>query len=286
MLFDTGDLYSPERLKESERILRARSYLYDAQIRPVGYHDNQVDIEVKTRDVWTLSGGINYSRKGGQNSYGFEVQEDNFAGLGKAVHVKRDTTEFRTVNEFQYYDPYLGSQRYQLTLGYSYNTDGRNKLFKLERPFYSLDTKWAMGINANTFSRQEIIYKNGEEYDYYYQDEEYYDLRAGYSRGQIGEQTVRWQLGFTRERNDFSPTNSTQQSALVPEDRDLAYPWIKYDSVINRYIKTSRVNLIGRTEDINLGATYSVQLGWSDTNFGSDRNALIYSVEYYNNNQT
>jgi outer membrane protein assembly factor BamA len=286
LLFDTGDPYSPELITESERILRSKNYLYDSEIRPVRYDNNRVDIEVKTRDVWTLSGGINYSRKGGENSYGFEVQEDNFAGLGKAVRIRRDTNEFRTENEFQYHDPFLTEQRFQLTAGYSYNTDGRNKLLHLQRPFYSLETHWAMSLQGTTFSRQETLYKNGEEADYFYQDEEYYELSGGYSRGQIGNHTERWQLGFTVDRNRFSPVNATRNVAAVPDDRELAYPWIQYDSIISRYIKTSRIDLIGRTEDINLGTTYTVQLGWSHERVGSDRNALIYDFDYYNTNQT
>jgi outer membrane protein assembly factor BamA len=286
LLFDTGDSYSPALLRESERILRAKTYLYDAEIRPVRYENNRVDIEVKTRDVWTLSGGINYSHKGGDTSYGFEIQEDNFAGLGKAVRIKRDTNEFRTENEFQYYDPFITPQRFQLTLGYSYNTDGRNKLLQFERPFYSLETHWSMNLKGNTFSRQETLYKNGEEADYFYQDEEYYELRGGYSRGKIGTHTVRWQLGYTMDKNRFSAVNSTRDTSSVPEGRDLAYPWIQYDSIISRYIKTSRIDLIGRTEDINLGATYYLQLGWSHDSFGSDRNAVIFDFNYHNTNQT
>jgi outer membrane protein assembly factor BamA len=285
LLFNTGDPYSPALLHESERILRAKTYLYDAEIRPVRYENNRVDIEVKTRDVWTLSGGINYSHKGGESSYGFEIQEDNFAGLGKAVRIKRDTNEFRTENEFQYYDPFITPQRYQLTIGYSYNTDGRNKLLQFERPFYSLETHWSMGLKANTFSRQETLYQNGEETDYFYQDEELYELRGGYSRGKIGNHTGRWQLGFTKDINQFSAVNSTRNTSAVPEDRDLAYPWIQYDSIINRFIKTSRIDLIGRTEDINLGATYYLQLGWSHDSFGSDRNAVIFDFNYHNANE-
>jgi outer membrane protein assembly factor BamA len=286
LLFNTGDPYSPELISESERILRSKTYLYDAAIRPVHYDNNRVDIEVKTRDVWTLSGGVNYSHQGGETSYGYEIQEDNFAGLGKAVRIKRDTNEFRTENEFQYHDPFLTAQRFQLTAGYSYNTDGRKKQLQLQRPFYSLETPWAMNLEGSTFSRQEILYESGEEADYFYQDEEFYELSGGYSRGQIGNHTGRWQLGFTVDRNRFNPVNATRNTGSIPDDRSLAYPWIQYDSIISRYIKTSRINLIGRTEDINLGTTYYVQLGWSHDSFGSDRNALIYDFNYYNTNQT
>src|SRR5262245_20119124 len=60
LLFRTGDRYSPRLLEESERILRAQRYLYDASIRPIAYSDGKVDIAVTTRDVWTLNPGISF----------------------------------------------------------------------------------------------------------------------------------------------------------------------------------------------------------------------------------
>jgi len=57
LLFRSGERYSRRLIGESERILRADSYFYDAWIRPVRYHDGKVDLRVTTRDVWTLNPG-------------------------------------------------------------------------------------------------------------------------------------------------------------------------------------------------------------------------------------
>ena len=70
LLFKPGDPYSARLVQESERMLRANSYFYDAWIRPVRYQDGKVDLKVTTRDVWTLNPGFNYSRSGGTNSTG------------------------------------------------------------------------------------------------------------------------------------------------------------------------------------------------------------------------
>lgn len=286
LLFNTGDPYKPDLIKESERILRSYKYLYGAEIKPVRYHDNKVDIEVTTRDVWTLTGGVNYSRKGGENNYGYEIQEGNFLGFGKEVGIKRNANEFRTENEFSYYDPHIGSQRYKLTLNYKYNSDGRAKLFILERPFYSLETNWAMGIIARNNKRSEVNYSSGSVLEHYYQDDEHYEINAGYSRGKIDHHTSRWNFGYTSDKNMFSPTNETKNLLLIPADRNLSYPWIDYDSQDSRFIKTSRIDLIGRVEDINLGDSYRIKLGWLNTGLGADRNGVIYDMGYSNANQT
>lgn len=286
LLFKRGDLYSPDVLSESERILRSNVYLYDAVIRPIRYDNNQVDIEVKTRDVWTLTGGINYSRKGQEDSYGFEIEEKNFIGLGKTVKVRRNADEFRTENEFEYHDPFMGHNRFQMTIGYSDNSDGRVKAFELKRPFYSLDTRWAMDLGAKTYTRREVIYENGEIAERFVQEDKRYNISAGYSRGSKKHYAARWRIGYTMEENRFSAYDATEDTQQIPLDRNLSYPWIKYDGIFSDYIKTERVNQINRTEDINLGDVYSIKLGWSDESFGADRNALIFSVDYHSANRT
>ncbi len=57
VLFKSGEPVSVHLIEETERLLRSNSYLYDVSIRPVAYHDGVVDIEVKTRDTWSLDPG-------------------------------------------------------------------------------------------------------------------------------------------------------------------------------------------------------------------------------------
>ncbi len=64
LLFRTGDTYDRRLLDESGRILRSNGYFYDARIRPIAFHEGRVDVEVLTRDVWTLRPGISFGRQG------------------------------------------------------------------------------------------------------------------------------------------------------------------------------------------------------------------------------
>ena len=54
LLFDAGDTFDPRLLEESERVLRRNKYLFDAAITPSLNDAGEVDVVVKTRDVWTL----------------------------------------------------------------------------------------------------------------------------------------------------------------------------------------------------------------------------------------
>lgn len=86
LLFASGMPYSARTLQESERILRSTRFLY---IRPVAYHDGQVDAEVRTRDIWTLNPGLFLGRSGGKNTSGFELEELNLLSLGSELGLGR-----------------------------------------------------------------------------------------------------------------------------------------------------------------------------------------------------
>ncbi len=51
----------------------------------MAYDGKTVDLEVRTRDTWTLNPGINFSRQGGANSSSIELEEKNLLGNGQKL---------------------------------------------------------------------------------------------------------------------------------------------------------------------------------------------------------
>ena len=96
LLFKPGEPYDDRVVRETERLLRANDYMYDAVIVPVAYDGERVDLEVRTRDVWTLNPGISFSRKGGENTLGAQLQEDNLLGTGRSLDFEWDDNVDRT----------------------------------------------------------------------------------------------------------------------------------------------------------------------------------------------
>ena len=64
-------------------MLRAHDYLYDAKITPIAYDGETVDLEVRTKDVWTLNPGISFSRSGGENDAARRSRKRTCWGRGK-----------------------------------------------------------------------------------------------------------------------------------------------------------------------------------------------------------
>ena len=56
------------------------------------FDDNTVDIVVRVHDVWTLSPGLSFGRKGGENSTRFKLEDANFFGFGKIFNLNHSFT--------------------------------------------------------------------------------------------------------------------------------------------------------------------------------------------------
>lgn len=275
LLFGPGDPYSPELIEESERLLRKNSYLYDAEIRPILREDGKVDIEVTTRDVWTLEGGGGFSRAGGENTTSFNVTDSNFLGTGKDLTVSRIGTVDRTSDLLRYQDPNVMGSRARLFLSVADNSDGGRERLELERPFYSLDSRWAAGLRVFHDDRIDRIFKAGRADSGFRHEQDFVEAYGGLSPGLKNGVTNRFLAGLTFSRERFELEPVLFPKAFVPQNRTLAYPWIGFDSVQDRFVVERDLNQIQRVEDLNLGRQIHARLGFSSTAFGADQDQWI-----------
>jgi outer membrane protein assembly factor BamA len=124
LLFKSGDPYSQRLLDESARILRSARYLYDASVKPVAYKDGRVDIAVTTRDVWTLNPGLSFSRSGGENTVGVELEELNLLGTGTDLELSHVSGVDRDSTLIEYKDRHVFDSWVRVRAAYADNSDG------------------------------------------------------------------------------------------------------------------------------------------------------------------
>ncbi len=278
LLFRDGDPYKGRLLQESERILRNTRYLNDAWIRPIAYHDGLVDIEVVTRDVWTLNPGFNVGRAGGKTTSGFKVEELNLLGRGEQLRVGRKSEVDRDSTIFRFADPQLWGSWWGMDAQYSDNSDGKTQEFTLEHPFFSLDTRWAGGIDLKNDRRVDALYNLGEIADQYRVREKAFSTYLGFSRGLSNGWVRRWSAGFTVDDSQFSALPDPLISTFVPSNRKLQYPWLGFELLQDDYRTARNRDQIERTEDVPLGWRASVKLGFASPTFGADRSAVVMAA--------
>lgn len=277
LLFKTGDIFSQQLMEESERILKGSNFIFDAKIFPVSYKKNVVDIEVDTRDVWTLKGSINFSREGGSNSLSADVHESNLLGYGKDLNLSVGSDVDRSERNISYKDKQLFGSRNHLSVSYTDKSDGVTQSYSFDRPFYSLQSKWSMGMSFLSDKRTDSLFALGETVDQFRHRQKNISVFGGFSQGLYNNLVYRWRLGYSEERNYFT-VHEDYLSGPIPEDRDFRYPWVSLEMYENRIIKTTHIQQINRTEELNLGNEINVRLGWSGYHAGALNEGLIFNT--------
>lgn len=277
LTFGTGQPLSAQRLEESERVLRGRRYLYDAVIRIARYDPatNVADVEVSVRDVWTLNPGINYSNTGGKSKTAFELEEHNLLGRGVKLKFGYEDNVDRTSSYVEWLDPNLFGSRWQLAASYEDLSDGQTQFLSLDRPFYSLDSRWELGGSVYDDQRVETRYDFGKPVDAFQMDSRAFDLHYGWSRGLRDGWARRWLAGIRYDEKTFALAPGETPPAALPEDRKFVYPYIGIEWIEDAYVKARNRNQIGRTEDAYRGTQFTASLGYADPGLGSSRSALL-----------
>jgi outer membrane protein assembly factor BamA len=278
LLFHTGQRYSRHLLDESARILRANPYFYDATIRPIAYHDGKVDILVVTRDVWTLNPGFDYSRSGGTNQTGVTLEDINTLGTGTDVKLQHTTSVDRTESDVQVMNPHTLGTWFTTDLAYGSLSDGKMRQFILDRPFYSLETQHAGGISVNDTTEDDSLYDLGQEVDKFADHTRFFQVYGGFSHGLDNGWTRRYSVGLNYDEHTFSDSSLWTGPTVLPQNRKFVYPWLRFDLVQDQWATLRNHNQIDRTEDFDMGVYATVQLGWADTAFGSNRDALPFQL--------
>jgi hemolysin activation/secretion protein len=278
LLFDTGDTFSERLLQETERNLRANPYLYDASIVPVAYDGVNVDLEVRTRDTWTLNPGVNFSRTGGKNEYAVQIQEKNLFGRGQELQVQWESDVERQALTFLFADPHFLKSYNQLAVAYSDADDGDTKYFRLARPFYALDVRWSAGTTLSDSTFQTDRWELGKRVGEFQTQAQFYELGGGWSRGLRDGWVQRWTYGATYSESLFATVPGAALGGPLPEDRKFVYPWVGFELVEDAFQERENLDQIRRTEDVLVGFSAWARLGYAPESFGSKTDAVLGSA--------
>ncbi|MEO1248152.1 MAG: hypothetical protein AAFX56_20945 [Pseudomonadota bacterium] len=280
LLVSEGDPYSERLVDESERILRQNAFLFDANVRPVAVDGNRVDVEVATRDVWTLVPDVSVSRSGGENRTKFGIEDTNLLGRGQLIRIARTDDVDRTSDSIEYADNNISRNRWSLAARLADNSDGRSNLLRFTRPFIALDTRWSAGFSVLDDVRETPLYRLGDEAAEFQRKRRYASAFGGWSRGLMSTRTRRFTAGFVYDDNRFAAVPGSSLETVVPEDRKLVYPFLGFEIVEDRFETGNNRDQIGKTEDFYLGTRFSATLGWADSGLGSDRDAAIFTANF------
>ncbi|HEX5209532.1 MAG TPA: hypothetical protein VFW10_17275, partial [Steroidobacteraceae bacterium] len=122
------------------------------------------------------------------------------------------------------------------------------------------------------------LYDRGETIDRFADRNRFYQIYGGFSHGLDNGWTQRYSTGIAYDQHVFSRSDLWSGFTRLPVDRKLVYPWLRFDLVQDAFVKLRNHNQIGRTEDFDLGAYATVQVGYASTAFGSSHDAVPFML--------
>ena len=261
--------------------MRDNRYIGDAEIEFVHYEDGVVDLNVQTKDVWTLKAEASFGRSGGVNTGGFGLEEHNLFGTGAMLAANYKSTEERDIASIEFKSSHFRGSDYTFGAIYSNNSDGYDRGLAYFKPFISLDSHHAGGMRLQSGERIDTLYDQGEAQAEFANTSSYYEAFRGWSKGLKNGWTRRLTAGVAYDSNDFSAVqDSDLPMAVLPEDRKFVYPFVGLEVIEDDYETARNFDQINRTEDRYLGTRYSMRLGYSPANDVSTRGTALYHADY------
>lgn len=261
VLFKPGTLVDDDVLAESERLLRGQRFIADAVIRVVGRCQGVVDLEIITREVWTLVPEFKLGTSGGESTQGIGFQDSNFLGGGNRASVSYASEPDRNQFKVRYLANNLGDSRLSLAINFEQNSDGYLNEMVVEKPFYSLKTPTAWGATISRAKRAELLYAGAEsegKIDIQRRDLDFWIGRAHSQR----EKTLQTRYGLGYEEVNYA-SEDYSLALTIPESRHLVYPYIELSQIENDWGIAYNINQIGRKEDLHFGRSLRSRVGYA-----------------------
>ncbi len=269
LLFRTGERVSVRVIDETERVIRATTTVYEVSIRPTRYEDGVADIEVRTRDTWTLQPNLRFRREGGVNTGALSIKESNLLGTATTLGIERNSSIDRAGTLVQLSNDHLFDGWTHLGFERGTFDDGTSASYRVNRPFYALDTRWAASAGLSTFDRRDKVFEGGNVVGDYRHFQHVGEASLGYSKGLQGRWTQRHTAGINYQSDAYEIDPAKPPPTAPPVDRTLAGPYLRYEAIEDDFLPIMNRDLIQRPEYLEMGLHSTVQVGRSLAAFGA-----------------
>lgn len=274
LFFKSGDKLDPYQIADNERYLRSLEFIQDARIvaRKVNGSSDSVDVEVITKDYFSITGSFDFGGTGRQK---ISLAETNLGGAGQKVQLTVLHDNIRSPNfgfDFLYSKTSIAHSFITGTIGYGrINSDPAGNDYiqsfylRASRPLLSPNAKLA-GAFEISFNNSINVYNKPDSQFYNYKNANI-DLWTGYNF--VGQNLRRNVLARNRTfgairyiNRNFFPTpvqiGNTFNSFYNSKKAVLA----AVTFFRKEYYKTNYIYGFGNTEDVPYGYNLAITGGW------------------------
>jgi outer membrane protein assembly factor BamA len=280
LVFEEGDVYEPEMIAESERVLRQREYLTAAWVGVTRVCGDEVEVSVLARDTWTLFPTVGGSRSGGENTTNTGISDPNFLGSGKSVGVSYTRDPDRTETSVDFDDPNVFGSHWQTGFSFDERSDGRGRSAYLERPFYSERAEWRFGLSGIDDVREQSRFVGAESIADFRRSQEFAGIDVGWRLAERNGRQLRLLAGYRYDALEFERLPDEPDLDVLPEDRTLSYPWLGFDYRENRFREMTNLTQLQRVEDVRDGFVWRTELGYSSPGLGATEDRVVLNMDF------
>jgi hypothetical protein len=161
LLIRQNQLFDSLLVKESERLVRARNYVFDVSffVKATAKNSDSVDIFIREMDKWSLVPKLGAS----SSNIDINLTDKNFLGLGHESYNRIDWNH--TVGDFaydiKYYIPNIRNTYINSTIHFEDDMlKNSSRSFAFDRPFFSPFARWAAGLSFTHQNRKDYFHTN------------------------------------------------------------------------------------------------------------------------------
>ena len=279
LLFQEGDLYFASTAAESARILRSLGIINPVVITA---HEIEggVEVMVETHDHWSLQLGGQAGVSGSRSSFGFDIEENNFLGWGKAIGVGYESDDERDAWSYWYFDPNLFNTRWRLNIVHANLSDGFRDEVTIDRPFYSLATRWSWGASGGREQLVDHLYSESQSVISGSRDTEVIRLWGGARLPGNSHITRRLVAGWEFRRDLYSDWHWESDGTPYPAPEDLLIegPTLSYQQISDRFIVVEGFRAWTVQEDVALGPNFFASTVFSAPGTGGDQRRVLFDL--------
>lgn len=210
LLFKAGEPYDSARVAETARNLRALGIFRDVRIDTLRT-DSTAKVLVTTQDAWSTRLALSFRSTGNQIAFTVGANEGNLLGTGSQALLIYSKNPDRSSWQVGFARSRLIARRIGVLALYNDLSDGTAAQVTVAAPFYSLETRWGVGVTGRSFSGRIFQYTNGQPVPSDTLQRRFAQLQMEAAYAPVARPGGHLRLGLSgyAKRDDFVPQSST-----------------------------------------------------------------------------
>ena len=276
LLFAEGDIYTEADSEESEQILRRKIYIGAAKIEA---HWNEqleaVVVHATIKELLSFPIGADLNLNNQKRYWLLQFRDPNVFGSGQGTlwryeRISEVGERTRSLVRGKYYNPRLFNSHWNFDGEYIQRRDGDALLVLLERPQYTLKSRWSARVRFSESVGPVFWYEDTSKTDIFEQS-----LQGAYANVHryFGDRHQQNYVGLwaSSRRSRYVLLEKASASKAMLKNRDIKRVGFTLGRQRITYYETRFLRRMGQEENFLIGSQYAFSLGHASPLYAADR---------------